>query len=118
MLLICNDPSTTVDAETQAAIGKEYWAYTQAIIDSKEMVSGDPLQGRETATTVQVKDGKRITTDGPFAETKEVLGGYYVVDVADLDRALELAATLPGAKRGLDKIEVRPIMELPPDYGS
>jgi hypothetical protein len=119
MLLICNDPvaGAAVDEATQGAIGQEYWAYTQAIIDSKEFVTGDPLQGPETATTVQVKNGKRLTTDGPFAETKETIGGYYVVDVADLDRALELAATLPGAKRGLDKIEVRPIMELPPEYG-
>jgi hypothetical protein len=120
MLLICTDQDALakVSDEDQAAIGQEYWAYTQAIIESKEMVAGDPLQGPETATTVQVKDGKRLTTDGSFAETKEALGGYYVVDVADLDRALELAATLPGAKRGFDKIEVRPIMELPPDFGT
>ena len=74
--------------------------FTQTIVDSKEFVSGDPLQGPETATTVQVKNGKRLTTDGPFAETKEALGGYYVVDVADLDRALELAAEIPGAAHG------------------
>jgi hypothetical protein len=120
MLLICTDRDAyaKLDEATQAAVNQDYWTYTQAIIESKEMVAGDPLQGPETATTVQVKDGKRLTTDGPFAETKEALGGYYVVDVADLDRALELAATLPGAKRGFDKIEVRPIMELPPDFAT
>ena len=94
---------------------KEYFDYTQAIVDSKEMLAGDPLQGVETATTVRVQDGERITTDGPFAETKEVLGGYYIVDVPDLDRAIELAGKLPGARRGIDSIEVRPLLELPPE---
>ena len=89
MLLIYSDPSAwaNLDDATQGAIGEEYGTFTQTIVDSKEFVTGDPLQGAETATTVQVKNGKRLTTDGPFAETKEALGGYYVVDVADLDRA-------------------------------
>jgi hypothetical protein len=76
-------------------------------------VSGDPLQGLDTATTVRVRSGKTASTDGPFAETKEVLGGYYLVDCKDLDRAIELAAQIPGARTG--SIEVRPLMELPPD---
>jgi hypothetical protein len=115
MLLICSDPSAwaKLDEATQGAIGQEYGTFTQTIVDSKEFVTGDPLQGPETATTVQVKNGKRLTVDGPFAETKEALGGYYVVDVVDLDRALDLAAEIPGAKRELSRIEVRPIMELP-----
>jgi hypothetical protein len=119
VFLICSDPDSgaTLDEAEQAALAKEYWEYTQAIVDSKEMVAGEPLQGPETATTVRVKNGKRLTTDGPFAETKETIGGFYVVDVADLDRAIDLAAALPGAKRGVDKIEVRPIMELPPEFG-
>jgi hypothetical protein len=115
MLLIYGDPGqwANVSPDESGQIMGEYFTFTQGIVDSKEMVSGDPLQGVETATTVTVKGGDTVTTDGPFAETKEVLGGYYIVDVADLDRAIELAAQLPGAKRGFDKIEVRPIMELP-----
>jgi hypothetical protein len=80
-------------------------------LDSKEHVAGDPLHGNDSATTVRVNGGDRIVTDGPFVETKEWLSGYYIVDVADLDRALELAAQLPGAARGWDTIEVRPVMD-------
>jgi len=69
---------------------------------------GNQLQPPETATTVRVQDGKTLTTDGPFAETREQLGGYYLVDAKDLDTALGLAARIPGAKTG--SIEVRPIM--------
>jgi hypothetical protein len=117
MLLIYSDPeaSSRLTPADGQQIMKEYFDFTQAIIDSKEMLAGDPLQGVETATTVRVRDGERVTTDGPFAETREVLGGYYIVDVPDLDRAIELAGKLPGARRGLDSIEVRPLMELPPD---
>jgi len=115
MLLIVSEPSAwaKLDDATQGAIGQEYGTFTQTIVDSKEFVTGDPLQGPETATTVSVKNGKRLTTDGPFAETKEALGGYYVFDVAVLDHAIELAAEIQGAARGLSRIEVRPIMELP-----
>jgi hypothetical protein len=108
MLLIAGDPSV---AETGEDMFPEYMQFTQSIVDSKEFVSGDPLQGPETATTVRVRGGETATTDGPFAETKEVLGGYYVVDCADLDRAIEIAALIPGARTG--SIEVRPIMEMP-----
>jgi hypothetical protein len=110
MLLIAGDPSA-VSEESDDEIFAEYGKFTQEILDSGEMVAGDPLQGVETATTVRVRDGKRTTTDGPYAETKEVLGGYYIVDVNDLDRAIELAAKIPAARLGC--IEVRPIMDLP-----
>jgi hypothetical protein len=115
MLLIVGDPGAwaKLDDATQGAMNEEYGAFTQTIVDSKEFVTGEPLQGPETATTVQVKNGKRLTTDGPFAETKEALGGYYVVDVVDLDRALELAAQIPGAAHEISRVEVRPVMELP-----
>ena len=73
----------------------EYLAFTQRIAESGELIAGDPLQGIDTATAVRVRDGKTSSTDGPFAETKEVLGGYYLVDVPDLDRAIELAAQIP-----------------------
>ena len=107
MLLIYGDPN----APGEDGVFEEYMKFTQDIVNSGEMVAGDPLQGIETATTVRLRDGKRTTTDGPFAETKEVLGGYYLVDVKDLDRALELAAQIPGARSG--SIEVRPLMDIP-----
>jgi hypothetical protein len=118
MLLIYSDPKgwEKLAAEDQGQIMGEYYAFTQAIIDSKEHLAGEPLQGIDTATTVRVRGGEVLATDGPFSETKEVLGGYYIVDVADLDRATELAGQLPGCRRGLDSIEVRPVMELPPEF--
>jgi len=117
MLLIYGEPERWAEMGEEASgpLMEDYFAYTQAITESGELVAGDPLQGVETATTVRLVDGERVLTDGPFAETKEVLGGYYLVDVADLDRALELAALLPGAKLGIDSIEVRPLAALPDD---
>ena len=109
MLLIFNDPDTFDPANMQN-IHEEYMAFTQEILDSGEMLSGDPLEGPEAATSVRVRDGKRSVTDGPFAETKEVLGGYYIVDVKDLDRAIELAARIPDAKTAT--VEVRPVRDL------
>jgi hypothetical protein len=77
-------------------------------------VAGDALQPTATATTVRVRDGKTLTTDGPFAETREQLGGYYLVEAKDLDQATKLAARIPRAQLG--SIEVRPERQLPPDY--
>jgi len=73
------------------------------------MVDGRPLQGGETATTVRVREGKRLLTDGPYAETKELLGGFYILNCDSIDEALEWAAKIPGAKHG--SIEVRPVLE-------
>jgi hypothetical protein len=86
----------------------EYGVYTQSIIQSGNFKAGDGLQPTSTATTVRVRDGKTLTTDGPFAETREQLGGYYLVEAKDLDAALEMAARIPGARTG--SIEVRPVM--------
>jgi hypothetical protein len=97
----------------------EPWnAYTQWMIDTGIYKAGDPLAPSTAATTVRVQDGRRLTTDGPFAETKEVLGGYYIVDCPDLDTALEAAGRCPGATDG--SIEVRPIldMDLPETAGA
>ena len=105
MLLINVDPSQWSDD-----MHPEYMTFTQSIIESGEFVAGDPLQGRDTATTVRVRDGGVATTDGPFAESKEHVGGYYIIDVKDLDRAIELAAKIPDARTG--GIEVRPLQEL------
>ena len=109
MLLITNDP-TQFDPANAEKLHQEYMAFTQEILDSGEMVSGEPLEGPETATCVRVRNGTTSTTDGPFAETKEVLGGFYIVDVKDLDRALEIAARIPDARTAT--VEVRPIRDL------
>jgi hypothetical protein len=86
----------------------EYGTFTQSIIQSGHFKAGDGLQPTTTATTVRVREGKTLTTDGPFAETREQLGGYYLIDAKDLDTALAIAARIPGAKNG--SIEVRPVM--------
>jgi hypothetical protein len=97
-----------MDAAAGKKMGEEYGAFTQSIIQSGNFKAGDGLQPTSTATTVRVRDGKTLTTDGPFAETREQLAGYYLVEAKDLDAALEIAARIPGAKVG--SIEVRPIM--------
>ena len=112
LLLINPDPTirgALSDDETGRMMA-DYMTFSQAIVTSGEMVSGDRLHGPEAATTVRVRGGKITNTDGPFAETKEVLGGYYVVDCKDLDRALELAAQIPDARTG--SVEVRPVWEM------
>jgi hypothetical protein len=90
----------------QRAITGEYMALAQL----PTTLGGEQLQPGETATTVRVEDGRTLTTDGPFAETKEVLGGFYLIDVDDLDAALEFAAKVPAARLG-GLVEVRPLVE-------
>jgi hypothetical protein len=97
-----------MDAAALQKMRGDYGAFTQSIIQSGHFKAGDGLQPTSTATTVRVRDGKTLTTDGPFAETREQLGGYYLVEAKDLDAALEIAAQIPGAKVG--SIEVRPVM--------
>ncbi len=104
---------TATEADRNAMF-KAYGEFTAGIINSGHMRAGDALQPSSTATTVRVREGRTLTTDGPFAETKEQLGGYYLVEAADLDEAIKLAARVPGAQVG--SIEVRPVMVLPPDY--
>jgi hypothetical protein len=87
---------------------EDWSAYTQALVEAGIMVNGAGLQGVETATTVQLRDGERILTDGPFAETKEHLVGFYVIDVPDLDTALDWAAKVPNVRIG--SVEVRPVL--------
>jgi hypothetical protein len=93
------------EAEQQAIMG-EYYAISQ----TPGVGGGHQLQPSETATTVRVEDGQALTTDGPFATTKEVLGGYYLLEADDLDAALEIAARIPAARLG-GAIEVRPVVE-------
>ncbi len=95
------------DPAAMKAMMDEYRSFTQGIIKEGHFKAGDALQPTSTATTVQVRDGKTLTTDGPFAETREQLGGYYLVEARDLDEAIAIAARIPSARFG--SIEVRPI---------
>jgi hypothetical protein len=96
-------------ADVSAQVMAEYNEYTEMLRSRGVYLGGEALQPVTTATTVRVKDGNTITTDGPFAETKEALGGFYLVEAKDLDEALDLGAKCPGAKYG--SIEVRPIFD-------
>ena len=87
----------------------EYFAFTEGIKQSGHYIGGEALQPVQTATTVRVRNGKVSTTDGPFAETKEQLGGYYLINARDLNDAIQVASKIPSARIGT--IEVRPIME-------
>ncbi|MDB4982644.1 MAG: hypothetical protein JWM82_3396 [Myxococcales bacterium] len=116
-LLMIYDDETRMKGATQAdqaAMMKEYGEFSASIVQSGNLRAGDALQPSSTATTVRVRGGKTLSTDGPFAESKEQLGGYYLVEAKDLDEATKIAARIPSARSGA--IEVRPVMVLPPDY--
>ncbi len=113
-LLIYNDEAEGMELfqrmseeEQQANMGR-WWGYTQALQDAGVHVAGEALHPTSTARTVTLQGGERLVTDGPFAETKEQLGGFYIVDVPSQEEALEWAAKVPSADRG--KVEVREIM--------
>ena len=114
MLLIYNNPSEQPDFGTPEFDGMmaDYFAANEKMKEAGVIREGEGLQGIETATSLRIKSGKVETMDGPFAETREYLGGYYVLDVPDLDAALKYAAMIPSAKFGT--IEVRPLMEFNP----
>ena len=84
---------------------------THQLHERKQYLAASPLQPVSTAKSVRVRDGKREVTDGPFAETREILGGYYLIDVNNLDEAIAIAAKHPGARTGT--VEIRPVLELP-----
>jgi hypothetical protein len=110
MLLIYDDEKIIdgmSEGERNALMG-EYFAYTNELREAGAYVAGDALQSVGTATTVRVRDGEQLLIDGPFAETKEQLGGYYIVDVETIDDAVKWAAKIPSARYG--SIEVRPVM--------
>ena len=96
------------DEATNNEIIGRYMAFTESIQKSGHLRAGDALMPTETATTVRVRDNQIVTTDGPFAETKEQLGGYYLIEAKDLDEAISIAARIPSAMTG--SIEVRPLM--------
>ncbi len=97
--------------EERGRIYAEYMNYTIELKKSGRMLSCEPLDPTSTATTIRVRDGKAMTTDGPFADTKEQLGGIYVVDVNDLNEAIAWASKIPDARTG--SIEIRPLMNVP-----
>lgn len=110
MLLIYGNENNQLPPDERNKLFAEYGAFTQGIIKSGNFQAGAPLQPTSTATTVRVRDSKTLTVDGPFAETKEQLGGYYLVEAENLDQAVAIAARIPGARLG--SIEVRPVMKM------
>jgi hypothetical protein len=107
LLIYSNDTEwENLSEDEQKAIYGEYFA----ISETAGVVGGQELQSADTATTVRVNNGSTLTTDGPFAETKEALGGFYLFEAADIDAAIELAARIPAARRG-GAVEVRPVVE-------
>ena len=97
-------------SDSDAFMG-EYFSFTQDITKAGQMLAGEALQPVHTATTVRIRNGKVSSTDGPFAETKEQLGGFYMVEATDLNAALQIAARIPSARTG--SVEVRPVMQFP-----
>ena len=112
MLLIHHDEKVhemRTDAERQAGM-KETLALARDLDDAGQYVDAAPLHPTSTATSVRVRDGRRLVTDGPFAETKEQLGGYFVIEATDLDEAIGIAARIPPARWGT--VEIRPVREV------
>ena len=112
MLLIYDDEQQwqLMSEGERKAIMQEYFAYTTSVREKGQFVDGAPLQPTTTATSVRVRNGETLVTDGPFAETKEQLGGFYLVEAESVDEAIELASRIPSARLGT--IEVRPVMEI------
>ena len=102
------DEAEATPAE-QEAVMEAYFAFSTEAREAGVMLGGEALQPTTTATTVRRRDGKTLTADGPFAETKEQLGGYYILECPNLDEAIEWAAKIPGAKHG--SVEIRPLVE-------
>jgi hypothetical protein len=111
MLLIYGDPANAPGADEQEAQYEAWTNYTNSLVASGVMIAGAPLEGTEQASTVRSRGGELQTTDGPFAETQEILGGYYVVDVPDRQTAEQLAGQMPNIEYG--SVEVRPVVVFP-----
>lgn len=112
MMLIYTDEAVEASrtpAENEAVMS-QYFAFSRETRERGAYLTGEPLHPTNMATTVRVRDGRIFTSDGPFAETKEQLGGFYILNCKDLDEAIELAAKIPGAQEG--SVEIRPIVEL------
>ena len=109
MLLIYTDENAWADGEREHCY-KESTELTHELHERGQYLAAAPLHPVATATSVRVREGKRLVTDGPFAETREQLGGYFLVDAKDLDEAISIAAKIPGARKGT--VEVRPVLEI------
>jgi hypothetical protein len=109
MLLIYADEAAWTEAEREHCYG-ESTELARQLKSKGEYLGASPLQSVSTATSVRVRDGKRLVTDGPFAETREQLGGYFLVDARDLDEAIDIAGRIPGARKGT--VEIRPVVEI------
>ncbi|MEA2608325.1 MAG: hypothetical protein QOJ75_568 [Chloroflexota bacterium] len=116
LLIYTKEPTEDVPEDQMVAEFAAYDRFTTYIRERGAMKAGEALTPTATATTVRVVDGKTLTTDGPFAETKESLGGFYLVEAADLDEAIAYAAMIPGAAHG--SIEVRPVLQIPDVSGA
>jgi hypothetical protein len=110
MLLIYANEEAWTDAEREECF-KESAQLAHQLEADGQYLAANPLQHVATATNVRVRGGKRLVTDGPFAETREQLGGYFLIDAKDLDEAIAVAERIPGARKGT--VEIRPIMEIP-----
>ena len=110
MLLIYAGENAYTDAEREQCFA-ESTALTHELNSRGQYLAANPLQPVTTATSVRVRDGKRLVTDGPFAETREHLGGYFLVEATDLNEAIAIAGRIPGARWGT--VEVRPVLEIP-----
>ena len=110
LLIYGEEPSQAAPEDLMAAEYEAYGEFTAFLRGRNAMLAGEALEPTSTATTVRVVDGKTLATDGPFAETKEALGGFYLVEAADLDEAIRFAAMIPGARRG--SIEIRPVFSV------
>ncbi len=108
MLLIHSEEQTEPQDGDREAMLQRYFAFSKEVRDAGKYVAGAELAPVSTATTVRVRNGEALVTDGPFAETKEQLGGYYLLECANLDEAIDWAARIPGAATG--SVEVRPVM--------
>jgi hypothetical protein len=119
-MLILNETAEEFSRRTDPVQSGEYWggwnAFIGAMAQAGVIVKGDGLQGPHAATTLRIRDGKRVVQDGPFADTKEQLGGYFVIEAPDLDAALEWAAKAPSALTA--SVEVRPVLPPMPTPGA
>jgi hypothetical protein len=109
ILLIYSDENAWTDRERESCYA-EFTQLTQELNANGQFLGASPLDSVATATSVRVRDGKKLVTDGPFAETREQLGGYFLIDANDLDEAIAIAARIPSASKGT--VEIRPIVEL------
>jgi hypothetical protein len=115
LILIHSNPASRalweqMSDEQQAALGLGHFAVNEELAETGELVVSEGLAGLETAKRVSVREGRTITTDGPFAEVKEYLAGFYLIDCESLDRAVEVAAKMPDAATG--SVEVRPVLDM------